>query len=507
MFSKTFTYGLSGIDAYRITIEVHAQKGIPSMTIVGLPDSAVKESRERVWSAIKNSGFDLRPQKITINLSPADTRKEGAGFDLPIALGILAATEHLAVHDLEQFVFLGELSLDGGIRPVRGTLPVALNADQKHFTGFFVPYDNAREAAIAQRLTVYPVQSLEEVIHQLSDPSTRASYNIDTRHLLASAGQPLLDFADVKGQFSVKRGLEVAAAGGHNCLMIGPPGSGKTMLARRIPGILPDMTLQESLETTQIHSVAGLLPSHQPLVTRRPFRCPHHTCSDIALVGGGSHPRPGEVTLAHNGILFLDELPEFSRNALESLRQPLEDHCVTISRASRTVRFPSTFMLVASMNPCPCGFSTDPKRECHCTPLQIQKYVSKISGPLMDRIDIHLDVPALPSRDLLTASEAEPSEAIRRRAAQARTIQHKRLNDRRIFCNAQMGQREIKSFCRLCSDGKKLFERTIEELGLSARAHDKILKVARTIADLSGCETIRPEHLAEAIQYRCLDRT
>jgi len=507
MFAKTFSFGLIGIDAYPITIEVHCQKGLPGIAIVGLPDSAVRESRERVHSAIKNSGFDLKPQKITINLSPADTKKEGASFDLAIALGILAASEAIDAGPLKKYVFLGELSLDGAVQPARGVLPIVFSLNRDEFSGVIVPSANAQEAAVCQTIPVYPMKHLNEIVSFLSQPETSRPYRIDPASFLEQASRHAIDFADVKGQFMVKRGLEVAAAGGHNVVMIGPPGSGKTMLARRLPTILPDLTLEESLETTKIHSIAGLLPHQYGLIARRPFRSPHHTCSDIALIGGGSIPKPGEVTLAHNGILFLDELPEFSRRSLEALRQPLEDRFVTVSRASKTSRFPSSFMLVASMNPCPCGFATSPHKECHCSPLQIQKYMSKISGPLLDRIDIHLDVPALNATDLISAPPGEASCTIKERTVQARGFQQKRFFGRTIFSNAQMSQKDIRTFCQLSPEGNALLHQAIEELKLSARAHDKILKVARSIADLADVGQIQPEHIAEAIQYRCLDRT
>ncbi len=508
MLTKIFSYGLSGIEAYPVTIEVDVSKGIPSTSIVGLPDNAVKESRERVRSAIKNSDFDFKSKRITVNLSPADTKKAGAAFDLAIALGYLISTEQFTSTSIKDFICLGELSLDGSLHPVPGVLAICLSVPANTYKGILVPEDNAYEAAVSKRLNVFPVKNLKQAVGFLSGTTEIIPFQVNVLDLFQNrSSKQDGDFADVKGQTLVKRGLEVAAAGSHNCLLIGPPGSGKTMLSKRAETILPDMSLEESLETTKIHSISGLLPSEAGLVTSRPFRSPHHTSSDIALIGGGSNPKPGEVTLAHNGILFLDELPEFNRNVLESLRQPLEDHCVTVSRASRTVRFPSKFMLIASMNPCPCGFATDPHKECQCSPYQIQRYMSKISGPLLDRIDIHLDVPALGARDMLSPANAEPSHQIKKRCTDARNIQQERFKGTSIFANAFMRHAHIRKFCVPNEHGKKLLHRAIEELKLSARAHDKILKVSRTIADLAQSEHIREEHIAEAIQYRYLDRT
>ncbi|HSA30184.1 MAG TPA: YifB family Mg chelatase-like AAA ATPase [Candidatus Omnitrophota bacterium] len=508
MLTKIRSYGLSGIDAYPVTIEVDVTKGVPSTAIVGLPDNAVKESRERVRSAIKNSGFDFKSKRITVNLSPADTKKAGAAFDLAIALGYLISTEQFSSQSINEFICLGELSLDGSLHPIPGTLAICLSTPSDQYKGILVPEANAYEAAVSNRLNVYPVKNLKQAVGFLSGAIPIEPFQINVMDLFQTSSLRYDgDFSDVKGQAMVKRGLEVAAAGSHNCLLIGPPGSGKTMLSKRAPTILPEMSLEEALETTKIHSISGLLPSKTGLITTRPFRSPHHTSSDIALIGGGSNPKPGEVTLAHNGILFLDELPEFNRNVLESLRQPLEDHCVTVSRASRTVNFPSKFMLIASMNPCPCGFATDPTKECQCSPYQIQRYMAKISGPLLDRIDIHLDVPALPAKDLFITSSAEPSQRIKERCIQARDIQRERFKGTSVFANAFMKQAHIKKFCAPDENGKKLLHRAIEELKLSARAHDKILKVARTIADLQNNEQVKEEHIAEAIQYRCLDRT
>jgi len=506
MLAKTYSYGINGLEAYRITIEVDVFRGLPSTIIVGLPDNAIRESKERVRSAIRNSGFDFGPKRTTINLSPADMKKEGPSFDLAIAIGILAATEQICTSTLNKFALLGELSLDGKVKSVKGSLPISLRMPKDHFEGLIVPFNNAMEASISNSVDIYPVKTLNEVVYLLNNYENIEPFQ---RNGISNAGHPKeydIDFSDVKGQSHVKRGLEIAAAGNHNCLMIGPPGSGKSMLAKRLPSILPEMTQEESLETTKIHSIMGFVKSDQGIVSSRPFRSPHHTTSDVAVVGGGSSPRPGEVTLSHNGILFLDELPEFNRNVLESLRQPLEDQCVTISRATNSVKFPSKFMLVCAMNPCPCGFFTDPKKKCTCTTNQIQKYISRISGPLLDRIDIHLEVPSLKSVELFSDVSSEKSSRIKDRTSQAREVQLKRFDDNKTFANAQMSQRQLKQFCILTNDAQELLKITIEELQLSARAYDKILKISRTIADLEGEEKVLINHVAEAIQYRCLDR-
>ena len=508
MLSKIMSSATHGVDAYKVEVEADIQQQLPAFITVGLPEGAVRESKERVTSAIKNSDFVFPSKRITINLAPADRRKEGSAFDLPIAIGILAATGQIMRDRFDEFVVLGELSLDGALRPVPGVLPMALSFQKQNgVRGIIVPRENAKEAAIAQTLPVHPVKSLQEAVHFLEDESSIKAFTVDIAAIFNEARHYQVDFADVKGQESAKRALEVAAAGGHNIITIGPPGSGKTMLARRMPTILPDLTLTEALETTKIHSVAGRLEVDQALIAVRPFRSPHHTISYAGLIGGGSIPKPGEVSLSHNGVLFLDELPEFKKDVLEMLRQPMEDNFVTISRALTTLTYPAGFMLVAAMNPCPCGYHGDQNHDCTCSSGEIQRYMSRISGPLMDRIDIHISVPSVKFKELSSETQGEKSEIIRKRVNDARKRQLERFShEDKIFCNANMESRDIRSYCKIDDKSQSLLHLAITKQGLSARAYDRILKVSRTIADLADSDSIETTHVAEAVHYRSLDR-